>query len=201
MTEPLSAATVLPVGSTGHHASGWFGMWCLVVTEGALFVYLLFSYFYCASQQAGAWPPGGPPKLDLALPNTAILLASSAAVWWGERNVRRNRRGAGAIGLLVGLVLGCIFAAVQLREWHGKPFGFGPDLYGTLFYTVTGFHLAHVVAGLFVLAALALWTGLGKFDARRHVPVSIGAVYWHFVDAVWIVVFTSLYLLPYARAQ
>jgi len=190
---------LLPINARGQGVSGWFAAWGLVLTEAALFAYLLFSYAYSGLYAPGAWPPGGPPELRLAAPNTLILLASSVALWWGERGIRRGRVRPLLIGGSAAFVLGAVFAGVQLLEWHNKPFTYATSLYSALFFTVTGFHLAHVVVGLAVLAMLVLWGGLGYFDATRHAAVSIGALYWHFVDAVWLVVFATLYLTPYLR--
>jgi heme/copper-type cytochrome/quinol oxidase subunit 3 len=197
-SEPLFAARELPVGTVGIHASGWWGMWCVIATEGALFAYLLLTDIYLALQSHGSWPPGGPPSLKLALPNTLVLLASSLVVAIGEGGMRAGSRSRAVLGLSGGAVLGAIFVGVQLLEWKAKPFSFGSELYGSVFFTITGFHMAHVVVGVIVLLILALWSALGYFDRVRHGPVSIGSVYWHFVDVVWLFVFATLYLAPYA---
>ena len=198
MSDLALRSQVLPVGSFGRRASGWFGVWCVVATEGAIFVYLLFTYFYFASQSVPDWPPGGLPSLQLAGPNTVILLLSSVALIWAERSgARRDERGRLLGGLALAFVLGCIFAGVQVAEWGSKPFALSSGTYGAIYFTVTGFHLAHVVAGLVMLALLLVWAALGYFSKERHAPLTIGAIYWHFVDAVWVVVFATLYLTPY----
>lgn len=186
----------LPVGPLGHRASGWWGMLCTIATEGAIFVYLLFSYAYLAIQPHAAWLPEGPPSLALALPNTAVLVASSLVVAWGERRIRAGAPRQALVALLVAIGLGILFVAVQLLEWHEKTFGIATSSYGSLYFTITGFHMAHVVAGLLMLAALALWTWRGLFDSRRNAPIAIGAVYWHFVDVVWLAIFFTFYLSP-----
>ncbi len=81
-------------------------------------------------------------------------------------------------------------------EYRHQPFGPSTDAYGSLFFTITGFHGAHVAVGLLMIAVVSLRAGLGHFSARRHLAVTNVAWYWHFVDAVWLVVFTSLYLSP-----
>ena len=119
------AASTLPMVIKGDAAdissrpvvSGWFGMWWLIASEGALFAYLLFSYYYSLLQVGGSWPPEGPPSLRLALPNTFVLLASSLAVWFAERGIRRNELGQLLGGLIAALVLGLLFVGVQLTEW------------------------------------------------------------------------------------
>ncbi|MBV9973871.1 MAG: heme-copper oxidase subunit III [Hyphomicrobiales bacterium] len=187
----------LPVGSVGAHAIGWWGMVCAVLTEAALFGYLLFSYFYFAIQpRQMAFPPQLPP-LWLAAPNTVILLASSVAVWQGERGARRDSRARQVIGLGVGFALGVVFVGIQLLEWHSQPFGLSSNAYGSLFFTVTGFHMAHVILGLLILLSLTIWSALGYFDRYYSAPISIGVIYWHFVDAVWLAVFFSFYITPY----
>jgi len=200
MSEVALRERVLPIGSFGRKSSGWFGVWTLVLTETAIFAYLLFSYFYLASQANGDWPLGGVPSLKLALPNTFILLLSSVALIWAERSgARRGRRWQLLGGLALSLILGIVFVIVQLREWQGKPFSVRSGTYGSSYFTVTGFHLAHVVVGLLILFALFIWALRGYFDPQRHAPLTIGAIYWHFVDVVWLIVFTALYIVPRFR--
>jgi heme/copper-type cytochrome/quinol oxidase subunit 3 len=200
MSDLALRTQTLPVGSFGRRASGWFGVWCVVATESSIFVYLLFTYFYFASQAVQDWPPGGAPSLQLAWPNTLILLLSSAALVWAERSgARRAARGRLLGGLAVAFVLGCVFAGVQVAEWGSKPFSLSSGTYGAVYFTLTGFHLAHVVVGLLMLALLLVWAAFGYFSKERHAPLTIGAIYWHFVDAVWLVVFATLYLLPLLR--
>jgi cytochrome c oxidase subunit 3 len=187
----------LPVGSVGEHGSGAFGIWCVVATEGALFAYLLFSYFYCDLQRVEPWPPDGKPAIILPLVNTVVLLASSVAVWLGQRGIRKGSQPQLVVGLLAGIVLGVLFVAIQLVEWSHKPFSISSSLYGSFFFTITGFHMAHVVVGLLMLLAILAWSLMGFFDAERHGPIAVGAIYWHFVDGVWLAVFVSLYLSPF----
>lgn len=195
MAEALDLERSLPIGSKGHRSSGWWGMWCLIATEAALFAYLLFSYFYLGASAQGQWVPEM-PKLRLSLPNTGLLLASSAVLWWGEKGIRQGRRARLALALALTVLMGAIFVGVQLMEWKDKKFLPWDSAYASTYFMTTGFHLAHVVGGMLILLALLLWTGLGKFGRERHAAVSIGALYWHFVDAVWLAVFASFYLSP-----
>ena len=191
-----TTAVRLPVGGAGKGATGWWGMVLLIVTEASLFAYLLFSYFYLASMARGPWPPSGLPELRLALPNTAILLLSSVAMWWAERGVRRGEQGRLRLGLAITLALGIGFLVIQGVEYSHKNFTPRSGAYGSLFFTITGFHGAHVAIGLLMIAVVALRAWLGHFSARRHLAVTNVAWYWHFVDVVWLAVFTSLYLSP-----
>jgi len=197
MAEGVIPNRRLEVGSVGAKAVGWWGVLAVVATEGALFAYLLFSYLYITVNVQGPWPPDGLPDLRIAGINSAILLTSSATFWWGEKEIEKGRMGRCTGLLALTLLLGFIFASLQLYEWSNKSFFINTGTYGSLFFTITGFHFAHVLAGLFVLALITLWSALGYFDEKRHVPISVGAVYWHFVDIVWLFVFTTLYLTPH----
>ena len=196
--EPRGQLTIgrLSVGSIERRASGWWGMLTLILTEAFLFAYLLVSYYYFAVQYGRPWLPAELPSFRLSGPNTAILLLSSVAVWFAERGARQDSRWRLLLGLLLGLVLGAVFVGIQFLEWMDKPFGLASHSYGSLYFTITGFHMAHVAAGLLVLAALLVWSALGYFDRERMAPVASGAPYWHFVDAVWLTLFFTFYVTP-----
>ena len=187
----------LPVGPIGRHGIGLWGIGTLIATEAALFSYLLFSYYYTGAVAPAGWVLESSPPLKLALPNTILLLASSAAAWFGERGVLRRRTAQGLLGFGCAFVMGCVFVAVQALEWRAKPFGLGTSSFASLYFVTTGFHIAHVVIGLLVLAAVFLWTALDYFSPRRNLTVSAGVFYWHFVDVVWLLVFTTYYITPY----
>ncbi|MGN6669453.1 MAG: cytochrome c oxidase subunit 3 [Trinickia sp.] len=187
----------LPVGSAGERTTGRLGCFMLIATEASLFGYLIFSYLYLAVQQKTHWPPEGLPKLGMSSVNTAILLTSSVFAWLCEHFVKRRRKRWATASMAVAVVLGIVFVGVQLHEWHDHPYGMTSHLYGSLYFTITGFHLAHVLVGIVVLVLLAWWTALGYFDERRHAALTIGSLYWHFVDVVWLFIFTTLYLTPY----
>ena len=185
----------LPLGSVNHKGVGWWGILCVIATEGALFAYLPFSYYYFDVQAHASWIPET-PKLTLALPDTIVLLASSVAIWWAEKSLKEGRRGRQLLGTAIAFVLGVIFVAVQYKEWLDKPFTLQTSPYGSLYFTTTGFHMAHVAAGLVGLLLAFIWSALGYFSPRRYAPFSIAAIYWHFVDAVWLAVFFTYYVTP-----
>jgi cytochrome c oxidase subunit III len=191
-----SALRRLPVGSAGHKSFGWWGMLTVIMTEASLFAYLLFSVYYFLIQYGRAWVPEA-PSLALALPNTAILLLSSLCVWQGEAGAVRGRAVQRSLGLAAGIALGVIFLAVQVLEWREKPFTPASSSYGSAYFITTGFHMAHVVVGVLLLLAVFVWSLLGLFDRERHTPISIAAIYWHFVDVVWLAIFFTFYLTPY----
>ena len=196
MAETFIHNRQLPVGSQGHLASGWWGMLMLIATEAMLFAYLLFSYFYLASHALSPWPPNGPPSLRIAVPGTLILIAGSVVMWWGERGIERGKTRRLIVGLSLALVLGVLFLVLQGSEWKGEPFTLRTYVYGSLYFTITGFHMFHVIVGLLVLAVLLVWAARGDFDANRHSAASIGVIYWHFVTIVWLAVFFTFYIAP-----
>lgn len=187
----------LPVGPVGRHGLGSWGVAMLVAGESALFAFLLFAYFYTGVVAPRGWLLEPEPTLKLALPNTILLLASSVAAWLGEHGVLHQRRGRALLGFGAAFVMGLGFAFVQFLEWRSKSYGFGESSYASLYFVTTAFHMAHVIVGLAVLAAIFAWTALDYFSPRRRLSVSAGVLYWHFVDIVWLFVFTTYYVTPY----
>jgi heme/copper-type cytochrome/quinol oxidase subunit 3 len=169
----------------------------LIASEAALFAYLLFSYYYVGASAPPGWVLEPHPTLKLALPNTILLMASSVVAWFGERGILDRRRGQALLGLGGAFIMGTVFAIVQGYEWHSKAFSLGTSSYASLYFVTTGFHEAHVVVGLGVLAALFVWTALDYFSPRRRLTISAGVIYWHFVDVVWLFVFSTYYVSPY----
>lgn len=196
MSETVQLPAELPFGSVDKKGPGWWGVLSLIATEAALFGYLLFGYAFTAAVNGPGWGPSHPPSLRLAGPDTAILLASSVAAWWGEKGAKSGRKGQGLAGAGLAFVAGAVFVAVQLVEWRDKPFTLSSSGYGSHYFTITGFHLAHVLAGLLGLLLIMIWTAAGYIDRQRHAAVTYVATYWHFVDAVWVVVFASFYIAP-----
>ena len=197
MSEAVYLEQDLPVGGLRHNSVGWWGMLCLIATEASLFAYLLFSYAYFAVRFGPGWLPVAHPSLRLSGPDTVILLSSSAVIWWAEQGAKRGRRGQHLAGVAVTMALCVVFLIIQVFEWKAKTFTVASGSYGSLYFIITGLHMAHVVVGLIIMSVVFAWSAAGKFTPRRHTPVLISSTYWHFVDAVWVVVFTALYLTPY----
>jgi heme/copper-type cytochrome/quinol oxidase subunit 3 len=159
MTDAAIQSDPRPIGSVERRTSGWYGMLTVLMTEGALFAYLLFSYYYFAVQYGHQWLPDL-PKLHLSLPNTIILFASSVAAWFAQRGVRIGRKDHLVWGLVASIVLGAIFMLIQGLEWGEKPFTMASAAYGSVYFTITGFHMMHVAAGLIFLVLLLIWSWL-----------------------------------------
>jgi cytochrome c oxidase subunit 3 len=194
----MAMAGTLPRETAGVRSTGWWGMVAFVVTEATLFGALISSYFYLRSG-AIQWPPDGieKPVLTLPLIMTVILLSSSIPMAAAEMSIKRGSQAGLRLGLFIAMVLGVLFLAFQVIEYSSKTFTPRTNVYGSLFFIITGFHMAHVIAGLIMLFFLFVWSAMGYFDRLRNAPVTIGAFYWHFVDVVWICVFFSLYVTPH----
>jgi len=198
-----STEVVLPHHTSGTRAFGWWGMLGLIATEATLFGALISSYFYLRFTSGSVvWPPGDIPKPSLTLPliMTAILWSSSIPVHLADSGIKKGKQGRLKVGLLLGFILGATFLAIQIAvEYPETLHEFSPstNVYGSLFYGLTGLHGAHVAVGLL----FSLWTQVrawrGHFDERRHVTVQNFAMYWHFVDAVWAGVLFTIYLSPH----
>jgi len=165
-----------------------------------MFAALFFAYGYVRSR-AAVWPPPDLPLLPILLPllNTAVLGGSSAALqlggWWIARgNVHRL---VWALGVAV--ALGALFLALQVVLWSNlygqglRPSTGGP--YGSVFYGLTCFHALHVLVGLLLLGAVTVFALLRRVRQAEAEKVDVLSLYWHFVDAVWVVVFTVVYVV------
>ena len=192
----------LPHTAHGPRAYGWWGMAWLIATEATLFAMLIASYFYLRFRSAPEWPPSPieAPELALPLVMSAILLSSSIPVHFAELAIKKGNVRGLRVGLAIGALLGATFLGITWGiEWPEALHRFTPrtNAYGTMYFTVTGFHGAHVVVGLL----LSVWTQVrawkGAFSAERHLTVQNFTMYWHFVDAVWIAVFLTIYLSPH----
>ena len=181
--------------------TGWWGMVLFITTEAAVFASLVASYFYLRFRATPEWPLGGieQPTLRLPLIMSVILLSSSLPMHWADRGIRQGRVGRLRAGLAATFVLGAAFLALQGIEYAEKLREFTPrtNVYGSLFYAITGFHGLHVLVGLLMNLFIQVRAWLGHFGPDRHLHVAGVALYWHFVDAVWVVILLSLYLSPH----
>lgn len=201
MDDTIVPNAALPVGSAGRNSTAWFGMLCLIATEGSLFAYLLFSYAYFGVQNNADWLPTLHPSFKYGLPGTIVLFVSSATIWWSERGMKQGKRGQHLIGLVATILLGVVFIVLELLDWRAKSFSLSSRAYGSFYFVITGFHLLHVIVGICVLIAVLGWSLAGYFTQRHHMHVTISGVYWHFVDVVWIFVFSTFFLAPYVVAS
>lgn len=188
----------LPVDVAGERNPAYWGLWLMICTEATLFACLLFSYYYVRADQP-VWPPGGIKKEDLTLPllSTAILLTSSIPIWWGEEGIKKGNQRQLLAGLGLGFLEGLTFILLEIFEWLNKDFNMSTNVYGSLFFTITGLHGIHLLIALYMNLVVQARTWLGHFNEERHLGVQLFSLYWHFVDVVWVFVFFTVYLSPY----
>ncbi len=174
------------------------GMALFILSESVLFAMLFAAYFYLQSV-ASEWPPKGvePPKLASPLIGTAMLLTSSMTMVWAERIGHKNEQGRGLrIGLAITFVLGAAFLSIQALEWKRETLSFSDNAYASLFFTITGFHGAHVIAGLAMNGFTQAVAWSGRLEKENTLVQGI-SWYWHFVDVVWLLVVAVVYLSPH----
>src|SRR5258708_18568462 len=168
----------LPVGAIERRGVGWWGMLCVIATEGALFAYLLFSYYYYDVQFGEGWRPSELPSFRLSLPNTIILLLSNLAAWAGARGLKRGARRELIAGIAVALILGTAFVVLQAIEWRQKSFSVSSSTYSSMYFTVCGFHMAHLVAGIFIPLIVRILSALRDFGLGPHGLRLVGHALW-----------------------
>ena len=171
------------------------GMVVFLASEIFLFGSLFFTYFYLKINTR-PWPPAG-VSLDtnLAAVNTAVLVCGSAMVWGASSLVRRGKMFATQAALLLASLLGFAFLAITGWEWAHESFQPWTNAYGSIFFTLTGFHALHVFGGAMLMLALSIRARRGKYTAGNHTGIEVGALYWHYVDVIWILVFTTLFFI------
>lgn len=176
---------------------GTVGMACLIVAESAIFVIFVVAYiFYLGKSLTGPTPA---QVLELPIFGTVCLLSSSITVHFAVATLRKGMLRA-CTGWLAGTVLlGLIFLITTAREWyhliHDEGLTIQTNLFGTTYYSLVGLHATHVVVGLIMLSLVLGFSLFGLVKEEHSEKVETLALYWHFVDAVWVVVFTVVYVL------
>lgn len=195
----MSDAAVIPhspVEEWSLPSRGTVGMACLILAESAIFIIFVVAYiFYLGKSLSGPTPA---QVLELPIFSTVCLLSSSITVHLAVSALRKGRSTPLTVWLAATVLLGSIFLAATGREWyhliHDDGLTIQTNLFGTTFYSLVGLHATHVVVGLFMLV-LALIFSLGGSLKAEHTPkLEVLSLYWHFVDAVWVVVFTVVYV-------
>ena len=174
----------------------FLGMLLFIISEIMIFGAFFTAYFFIRVVANAKWPaPGMHIPVSIAAVNTAILLSSSFTMHWALTGVRNENRFALKAGVLTTFCLGLTFLSVQVNEYVHLGFAPHDHAQGTIFYCLTGLHGAHVFVGLTLLAIVTTRAFRGHYTAKEHRGVEVPGIYWHFVDIMWIFVFSSLYVL------
>jgi cytochrome c oxidase subunit 3 len=190
-----------------------YGMILFIASEVMFFVAWFWAYFNTAlfpgeaheigrlAFTHGVWPPKGIEVLNpwgFPLLNTLILLCSGTTVTWAHHSLINGDRRGLKLGLLLTILLGLLFTCIQAYEYIHAPFAFsnqnGGNIYGSTFFMATGFHGFHVIVGTIFLIVCLIRANKGDFTPRQHFGFEAAAWYWHFVDVVWLFLFTSIYV-------
>src|SRR6266850_6569621 len=175
---------------------GKVGMACLILAESAIFTIFVVAYLYYLGKSLS----GPTPRQVLETPifYTICLLSSSLTIHFAGKQLERGRRAAFLALWLLTLILGALFLYGTAQEWHRLIYERGltisTNLFGTTYYALVGLHGFHVIVGLLMLMIVLLFAFLGRVGPEQSARVEVLAMYWHFVDAVWVVVFTVVYV-------
>ena len=179
------------------HLRGRVGMWCLIVAESAIFTIFVVAYLYYAGKSIS----GPTPREVLEVPIfiSICLFSSSFTIVMGEKAIDRGNTRLFTGWLFGTIVLGAIFVAGSLREWYRLIYEHGvtisSSLFGTTFYSLVGLHLSHVIVGLTMLSIVLIFALLGFVKQEHAERIGVLALYWHFVDTVWVVVLSVVYFI------
>ena len=177
----------------------WWGMIFFISSEALIFANLIASYLYLEIRN-GSWQL--PTDLTYPLINTFILLGSSIPIRVAGAGIAAGNQRNLKLGLSLTILMGAAFLGGQVYEYSnlfGQHFTPQATIFGSSFFTLTGFHGLHVTIGLIFLIIVLLRALRGDFTAKKHWAAQAGEMYWHFVDGVWVFVFSLVYLLPLIR--
>jgi cytochrome c oxidase subunit 3 len=185
-----------PAHQSSRVEAQFLGMLLFIISEIMLFGAFFTAYFFIRVVGNAEWPAEG-TELPVAIAgvNTAILLSSSFTMHWALEGARNENRAALRIGILTTFLLGLAFLTVQVNEYVHLGFAPSDHAQGTIFYGLTGLHGAHVFVGLTLLAFATIRAFRGHFTSKEHRGVEVPGIYWHFVDVMWIFVYSTIYLL------
>ena len=172
------------------------GMLLFIVSEVMIFAAFFTAYFFIRVVNHNPWPaPGTTLPENVAGVNTAILLSSSLTLHWALTSIKNGNHFGLKAGMLSTFLLGLTFLTVQINEYIHIGFAGRDSAQATVFYSLTGLHGAHVFIGLGILLTVTIRAFRGHYSPDSHRGVEVPGIYWHFVDIMWIVVYTTVYVL------
>ena len=186
-------------GTVGHLDRVMLGVVVALASEIMLFGAFFTAFFYVRYTNYPVYPPEPfEMPVDSTAINTAILISSSFTMHWAIVSIKRGNRRGLTLGLIFTLIMGLAFLALQIREYkllHLE--GFTPEhgAFASVFFGLTGLHGMHVLVGAILLAIALTRTLRGHYSPEKHIGVELSGIYWHFVDVVWVVLYTLVYLL------
>jgi cytochrome c oxidase subunit III len=172
------------------------GMLLFIISEVMIFGAFFTAYFFIRVVQGDPWPAPGQeiPTLPVAV-NTAVLISSSFTMHWAQTAIKADNRRAFKAGMIATFFLGITFLFLQVNEYVHLGYAPHNSAQGSIFYGLTGLHGAHVCIGLMLLAMVTIRAFRGHYSPAEHRGVEVPGIYWHFVDAMWIIVYTTIYIV------
>jgi cytochrome c oxidase subunit III len=172
------------------------GMLLFIISEVMIFGAFFTAYFFIRVVQGDPWPaPGQEIPTGPVAVNTAVLISSSFTMHWAQASIRNGNRFGLRAGILSTLLLGITFLFLQVNEYVHLGYAPQDSAQGSIFYGLTGLHGAHVCIGLMLLSMVTVRAFRGHYSAEEHRGVEVPGIYWHFVDVMWIIVYTTIYIL------
>ncbi|HKN88094.1 MAG TPA: cytochrome c oxidase subunit 3 [Nitrospiraceae bacterium] len=176
---------------------GIVGMACLIVAEASIFIIFIVAYIYYLGKSVTGPTPHD--VLELPIFTSICLFSSSATVHFAVSALEHGKRSLTSLWLAATVLLGGIFIGGTAREWYQLIYRDGltirTNLFGTTFYSLVGLHASHVIVGLILLTTALIFSLTGGLTSRHTNRFEVLSLYWHFVDAVWVVVFLVVYVL------
>ena len=172
------------------------GMLLFIISEIMVFGAFFTAYFFIRIANGDPWPAHGTTlPVGVAGMNTAILVSSSFTIHWAEQAIKKGNHFGLKAGMLTTFLLGCSFLFIQINEYANIGFAPQDGAQQTIFYSLTGLHGAHVFIGLVLLLVVTIRAFRGHYSPEEHRGVEVPGIYWHFVDIMWLVVYTTVYIL------
>nr|WP_298138909.1 cytochrome c oxidase subunit 3 [uncultured Pseudomonas sp.] len=181
----------------GREAPLWWGIIGLILVEASVVASFIASYFYLRLYQP-QWPPAGvePPELLWPTLNLALLLLSCVTMWWAGRALSRDQRGKFTLGTAISVLLASLVLVSRWQQFQAFEVRWDENPYGSILWTISGFHFVHVVSAVIGTAVVVLLSLRGFFTRKRQLAVVVDTLYWYFVGLVWIPLYVVLYWVP-----
>jgi len=185
-------------GGRAHdeHGKGMFGFTVFLLSESIVFLSFILTYVALRLTTTGWLPPGvkGPELTSSVIINTVVLLSSSLVIQLAERSLKHRRLNQFRLLWLTTSAMGAYFLVGEVQEWLHLDFGLTTGLVGGTFYLLTGFHGLHVLTGIFLQLLMLVRSFIRGNYNKGDLGVSMTTLFWHFVDGVWVILFSLLYL-------
>ncbi|HEY9605518.1 MAG TPA: heme-copper oxidase subunit III [Allocoleopsis sp.] len=179
-----------------HHGKGMFGFTVFLLSESIIFISFFVSYIALRLTTEHWLPPGikGPELSTSVIVHSVVLLSSSLVIQWAERALKRRKLNQFRLLWLLTSAMGAYFLVGEVQEWLGLDFGVSAGLVGGTFYLLTGFHGLHVLTGIILQLLMLARSFIPGNYKKSHFGVSATTLFWHFVDGIWVILFSLLYL-------